>query len=235
MVKIAVDAGHGINTPGKRSPAGEREWSFNNKVVTSLINYLNEYVNVTLIRLDDPMGKRDIPLKERTDKANKASADVLVSCHHNANTGQWGTWTGTETFHYPGSTSGLAIAQAVHPHVVKAYGVRDRGIKMANFHMLRASNMAAILIEGGFMDSSIDIKKLRDDTVLDRAGKEIAEGLATYFKLKKKTQPKTATSKSNVTYYRVVTGSFSDRKNAEARVEELKKAGFDSFIDVYKK
>lgn len=36
-------------------------------------------------------------------------------------------------------------------------------------------------------------------------------------------------------FYRTVTGSFKDKKEAETRVEELKKAGFDSFIDEYKK
>ncbi len=61
MVKIAIDAGHGLYTAGKRTPADEREWSFNNKVVNAAIKYLNEYKDVTIIRLDDPTGKRDVP------------------------------------------------------------------------------------------------------------------------------------------------------------------------------
>lgn len=188
MVKIAIDAGHGINTAGKRTPSGEREWTFNNKVAQALINRLNDYQNVQITRLDDPTGKRDVPLKERTDKANKFKADVLISCHHNANTGKWGAWAGTETYHYPNSTSGRKLAQAIHPNVVKAYGLRDRGIKSANFHMLRESRMPAILIEGGFMDSTIDIKKLRDDNVLKRAGINIADAVAKYLGLKEKSK-----------------------------------------------
>lgn len=35
------------------------------------------------------------------------------------------------------------------------------------------------------------------------------------------------------TFYRVVTGSFKDRANAEGRMRELKKAGFESFIDAF--
>src|SRR5690625_2691836 len=197
MVKIAIDAGHGINTAGKRTPSGEREWTFNNKVVQALINRLNDYQNVQITRLDDPTGKRDAPLKERTDKANKFGADILISCHHNANTGKWGAWTGTETYHYPNSTNGRKLAQAIHPNVVKAYGLRDRGIKSANFHMLRESRMPAILIEGGFMDSTIDIKKLRDNKVLNRAGKNIADAIARYFNLRKKTNK--TTTKSSTT------------------------------------
>ncbi|WP_339213963.1 N-acetylmuramoyl-L-alanine amidase [Ornithinibacillus sp. FSL M8-0202] len=197
MVKIALDAGHGINTPGKRTPDGEREWSFNSKVVAAATKYLNEYDNVTVIRLDDPTGKIDVSLTARTNKANDQKADILVSYHHNANTGQWGTWTGTETYHYPGSSTGLAIAKKIHPAIVGAMGLRDRGIKSENFHMLRESKMPAILIEGGFMDSTIDIKKLRDDAVLDRTGKELADAIASHFGLKKKAKSKVETAPSS--------------------------------------
>ncbi|MEN2465617.1 N-acetylmuramoyl-L-alanine amidase [Ornithinibacillus sp. JPR2-1] len=190
MVKVALDAGHGMNTPGKRTPDGEREWSFNSKVVTAATKYLNEYDNVTVIRLDDPTGKTDISLTKRTNKANSESADILISYHHNANTGQWGTWTGTETYHYPGSSSGYALASKIHPAIVGAMVLRDRGIKSENFHMLRESKMPAILIEGGFMDSTIDIVKLRDSNVLDRAGRALADALAAHFGLKKKSKSK---------------------------------------------
>lgn len=186
MAIIAIGAGHGINTPGKRTPAGEREWSFNNKVVSAAINYLGGYENASIVRLDDPTGNTDVPLTTRTNKANNANADILVSYHHNANTGQWGTWTGTETYHYPGSSSGNTLARAIHPSIVTAMGLRDRGVKSANFHMLRESNMPSILIEGGFMDSTIDIVKMRNNGVMDNTGKALADSIASYLGLVKK-------------------------------------------------
>ncbi|MEC5425807.1 N-acetylmuramoyl-L-alanine amidase [Virgibacillus sp. C22-A2] len=186
MVKVAIGAGHGYYTPGKRSPADEREWSFNNKVVVAAMMYLNGYENVSIIRLDDPTGNTDVPLSDRTNNANNANADILVSYHHNAYTGEWGSWTGTETYHYPGSSSGYSLAQKVHPGIVGSMGLRDRGIKNENFYMLRESNMPAILIEGGFMDSTIDIQKMRDDTVLDNTGKALADAIASHFGLEKK-------------------------------------------------
>lgn len=199
MAKIALDAGHGLSTPGKRTPAGEREWTLNNKVVRAAIKHLNEYQNVETLRLDDPTGKRDVPLKERTDKANKWKADVVVSYHHNALNGGWGNHTGTETYVHPIiPDETLEIANTVHNEVVKAYQLRDRGVKKADFHMLRETDMHAVLIEGGFMDSKIDIKKLRDDRVLDSAGKAVAEGFAKHFGLKKKSKPKENNSSSGV-------------------------------------
>ena len=197
MTKIvAIDAGHGINTPGKRTPDDEREWSFNSIVAQSIIENLKNYNGIKTVRLDDPTGKRDVPLRERTNKANNANADILISFHHNAFKSIWGTHGGTETYHYPGSAKGKQLAQAIHPSIVKAYGLRDRGIKSANFHMLRESNMPAILIEGGFMDSTVDIKKLRDKNVLEQAGKNIADAIANYFNLNKKAG-KSATSKAS--------------------------------------
>lgn len=203
--KVAIEAGHGGNgsTPGKRSPDGEYEWNFNDKVVRAVIEELNKYENVEIRRLDDASGKTDVPLKRRTDEANAWGANIYISVHHNANTGKWGNHTGTETFTYIGSNPrSEKLASIVHPLLVQAMGLRDRGLKKANFYVLRETKMPAILVECGFMDSLIDIKKLRDDKVLKRAGQKIAEGIAIYGGLKKKQtteSTKKTTTKNNVT------------------------------------
>ncbi|AEO93293.1 endolysin [Bacillus phage G] len=205
MYKIAICAGHGFNTPGKRTPDGEREWSFNNKLVVAFVNTMNQYENVTVKRYDDPTGKTDVPLITRTNGANAWGANIYISFHHNANTAKWGTWTGVETFYYPGSTTGLNLAKAIHPAVVQSYGLKDRGVKSGNLHIVRETKMPAILIEGGFMDSTIDIKKLRSDAVLKAAGENIAHAVAKYAGLKKKSststpKPPTPTTPNAATY-----------------------------------
>lgn len=187
MIKIGLDAGHGMNTPGKRTPSGEREWSFNNKVIKATTDRLNQYENIQVIRLDDASGNNDISLTARTNKANTEKVALVVSFHHNANSGIWGTWGGTETYTYNGSYPETErLAKLIHTRVMTAYGLRDRGLKKADFHMLRATNMPTVLVEGGFMDSSIDILKLRDDNVLRNAGIGVADGIAEYLGLKLK-------------------------------------------------
>src|SRR5699024_10529343 len=119
---IAYGAGHGINTPGKRTPDGEREWSFNNVVATAFGNRMKTY-GAELLRTDDPTGKRDVPLIERTNKANKANADIYISFHHNAYLSKWGTWTGTETFYHKGSVKGEKLARVVQDAALKSYGL----------------------------------------------------------------------------------------------------------------
>ena len=187
MVRIAIDAGHGIHTFGKRAPDGVREWSFNNVVALAAITKLKSFQGVEILRLDDPTGNTDVGLITRTDRVNAWGADVLVSLHHNAHLGKWGLHGGVETYTQPGaSQKSRDIAAVVHPLVVKAMGLRDRGLKTMNLHMLRESSMPAILVEGGFMDSTVDIIVMRNKQKLQAQGEAVAEGLAAYFKLKSK-------------------------------------------------
>lgn len=188
MVKIALDAGHGINTAGKRTPDGEREWAFNSKVLLACTAKLNKYQDVQILRLDDPTGNTDVPLATRTNKANAWKADALVSIHHNALAGKWGSHGGVETLiqEVTASKGSKDLAALIQPRIVNAMGLRNRGVKSKNNHMTRVSNMPAILTEGGFMDSTTDIPALRSDAKLKEQGEAIADGLATYFKLKLK-------------------------------------------------
>ena len=182
--KVAVCAGHGGFgvTPGKRSPANEYEWDFNNKVVLAFIKELSKYQNVEVRRYDDPTGKTDVPLTTRTNGANAWKADIYISFHHNAHLGVWGTHGGIETFR-GSSADSIRLANLVHPEMVKAYDLRDRGIKTASLHITSRAAMPVILVEGGFMDSTTDIVKLRDNKVLENAGIGVAKAVATYGKL----------------------------------------------------
>lgn len=188
MIKVGFDAGHGLNTPGKRTPDDEREWSFNDQVARAFANELALYKGVMTKRFDDPTGKRDVPLAERTNGANSWKADYYISFHHNALSSRWGDHTGVETFVYLNPTSAsIRLAESIHPALVKGYGLHDRGIKRANLHIVRETTMPSILIEGGFMDSRIDIKKLRDPKVLVNVGKLIAQNFAKFAQLSKTT------------------------------------------------
>ena len=62
---------------------------------------LNTFDNVQILRLDDPIGNNDVPLSERTNKANEWGADVLASIHHDAHMVVWGDHGGVKPFAYP--------------------------------------------------------------------------------------------------------------------------------------
>src|SRR5690606_9358976 len=175
---------------------------------------------------------KTVSLSVRTNDANKWGANAYISIHINAGGG-----TGFESYVYPVvSKATNNLQNAVHGEVMKAFsGFRDRGKKQANFHVLRETKMSAVLTENGFIDTKKDADFLKSEANLRKIGEAHAVGVAKHFGLKKKTNTKSSQpAQKKGTLYRVVTGSFADRKNAEKRVAELKKAGFDSFIDIYK-
>lgn len=49
----------------------------------------------------------------------------------------------------------------VHAEVLKVVNFSDRGQKTANFHVLRKSNIPALLTENGFIDNINDANKLK--------------------------------------------------------------------------
>ena len=233
MVKIFIDAGHGGNDPGAVAN-GLKEKDLTLKIARKIRDKLKDYQNVSVRMSRD--GDKTVSLSARAKDANAWGADYFVSIHINAGGG-----TGFESFIYNGSVSSATVANqnVVHAEIVKATGYRDRGKKRANFAVLRGTKMPAILTENGFIDHTADAKKLKDDAFLDKIAQGHVNGLAKALGLKKKPkpkpQPKPATNTKKNVFFRVVTGSFTDRKNAEKRVAELKKAGFDSFIDIYEK
>lgn len=240
-VVIVVDAGHGGFgvTPGKRTPDGEYEWNFNNLNVIGFQEEMSKYEGVRVVRLDDPTGRRDVPLRERTQLANSLGAILLLSFHHNAITGQWGTWGGTETYAFNGSRSymptELEWARIIHDACLRSYKLRNRGIKRANFHMLRESNMPSVLLEGGFMDSTTDIKVMRQDPRVREYGREVARSVAKQLGLKLKSgnvsTPVTPSSPVNRdSFHRVQVGAFKDERNASDLASKVRRDGFESYI-----
>lgn len=190
-MKVALDGGHALVTLGKETPDREKEWTFNDTVIKACEQELKRYEGVEILRLDDPTGKRDIPLNDRILKAKAWGAKYLVSGHHNANQGKWGGHGGVETLIQTGaSKASLELAQIVQPLLVKAMGLRDRGIKRrSDLHILNAGEaykMVTILTEGGFMDSITDIAALRDPRKLRDQGIALATGIAQHAKLKLK-------------------------------------------------
>ncbi|WP_335871979.1 N-acetylmuramoyl-L-alanine amidase [Bacillus sp. 2205SS5-2] len=224
MVKLVLDAGHSLKTPGKRTPDGEHEWSFNNQQLLACERYLQRYEGVKIIRVDDPTGKRDIPLKERTDKSNAFGADAYVSFHNNALSFEWDNHEGMETFSYIGrNPKSEKLQRAIHKHLIKATKNKNRGMKEADFHVLRETkNCAAVLCESFFMDSRTDIKKLRDKQYLKATGEAIAKGIVECYGLKKKPKPKKL--------YKVQIGAFGNRDNAEKLAKSAESKGFKTFI-----
>jgi N-acetylmuramoyl-L-alanine amidase len=232
MAKIILDAGHGFHTAGKRTPDGKREWSFNNSQLLYCKKFLEKYENVEILRTDDPTGKTDISLNDRIKNANSFNGDIFVSFHNNALGSEFKDHEGMETFIFPNSQKSSPFQKLVHPLLLSETKNKDRGMKQANYAVLRETTMSAILLESFFMDSKTDYKKLTDETYLKNTGEAIAKALVINFNLQpKKVEVKKPVQNPTKKVYRVQVGTFSSYDNAKKLSEELKKKGYENFIN----
>lgn len=178
-MKIIIDAGHGPNTPGKRSPDGRlREFHFNAAVAEEVKKRLL-LDGHTVIFSHHPDG--DVPLHERTGLANRLKADVFISIHANAAGSGFNSANGIETFTYlhPQAAS-VKLAEAIQTALRLSTSRPDRGVKKANFAVLRDTRMPAVLVECGFMTHREELALLQSDAYRKRCATAIAFAVTCY-------------------------------------------------------
>ena len=186
---VAIDAGHGINTAGKRSvklssdlyidgvlirkkgqTIKEYEW---NKAVSEYLAAALKRCGINTMYTADMTGKTDIPLNSRANTANKKGADILISNHYNA-IGSSQAWQsrvkGLLVLRTKNASSkSIRLGKLAVKHLEKdinyeySYGLM-RDVDMSGFTLaiLRQTNMPAILIEYGFMDYEKEAKLMLD-------------------------------------------------------------------------
>jgi len=235
MVKIAFSAGHYLGTSGKQIPSYmgsfdlKKEWELNERITRYTENILADYKDVEILRVDDVTGKTNTTLNQRTNKANKWKADMYVSNHHNAGIGG-GDGGGTVVYTYPNSSLFTkTMAKNLYNSLIDETGLKGNRyypITSANFHELRETNMPAVLIEHGYMDSKTDLPII----LTDKFAKESAQGLANFliehFKLEKKEEPIKVTDE----LFRVQAGAFSVKTNAIRMMDQIKKKDYDVIL-----
>ncbi len=227
-IKIALDDGHGLKpqpTPGKRSPDGSLlENEFNRRVVELLDKHLRRNKFETVLVAP---GDEDVPLEKRVQTANNSKADLYVSIHANSSAANgWDTANGIEIFVVKLGYNAEKAAKAVLKHLVKGTPQKNRGIKEANFYVLRKTNMPAILIECGFMNNKEELKLLKSETFRQECAEEIAKGICEFFKV---TFVRESPQQSKY-IWKVQIGAFSIEENAKKLAKELNSKGYDTWI-----
>ena len=184
MFKIALTAGHYMGTPGKRCLKSldqneTREWWLNDRIAGKIQKKLKEYDGIEVLRADDTTGKTDVPLKDRTEKANKFMADFYLSIHHNAGI-NGGSGGGIVAIVYDKTKNAetLEWQKALYDSLVHHTGLRgNRAEPLAkmNLHECRETKMPAVLLELGFMDSSTDVPIILTETFAERCANAIVD------------------------------------------------------------
>ncbi|MFD2629796.1 N-acetylmuramoyl-L-alanine amidase [Oceanobacillus kapialis] len=226
-MKIYVDPGHGGSDPGAQGNGLSEKnitLDISQRIRSILINnYRN--VNVRLSR-DGDITKS---LQQRTNEANAWGADYFLSIHCNAFNGNA---RGYEDFIHSNLSDSSQTARyrnVLHTEITKVNQLRNRGKKKANFHVLRESNMSAILTENGFIDNQSDAALMRNASWRQKVAQGHVNGLAKAFNLQLKEDHDGGNDSGQL--FKVIAGSFKSKANAEQRVEELESKGISSFLD----
>jgi N-acetylmuramoyl-L-alanine amidase len=190
---IAIDAGHGPETAGKRSPDGTlREYQFNSAVADEMEKIL-KLNKVRVLRTDDK--STDVSLRDRCKKANDAKCGYFVSIHANASGNTWSNANGIETFIKGNNTDKLEykksfdMATRIHKSLITLTKAKNRGVKTSNdLYVLNATSMPALLVECGFMTNKTENEKLKSTQYRLLCAQAIAQPIIDLFapKIEKK-------------------------------------------------
>lgn len=172
---IALDAGHGGSASGAYYE-GVAEKDLNLAITYRLKAILEAQGYRTLMTRS---GDEDVSLSARARKANAAKADLFVSIHCNAAVNS-PKFQGLYVYHYPGSATGRALAQAIQTPACGFSGAVDRGVASADFAVVRETHMPAVLVESGFMTSSEELRWLRSEAFQANLARGIAQGIGDY-------------------------------------------------------
>ena len=167
---IILDNGHGVNTPGKRSPKWEDgtqlfEYEFNRDIVKRIAAMLaKDKINVIILVPES----NDVSLQERCNRANRIYKNsdnnaILISVHGNAGGG-----TGWECYTTVGKTKSDSIATILCEEAAAEFAKDGWKIrsdmsdgdpdKESQFYILKHTNCPAVLTENFFFDNRKDCR-----------------------------------------------------------------------------
>jgi N-acetylmuramoyl-L-alanine amidase len=167
---VAIDPGHGGRDPGAIGPSGLREADVVLDISLRVRELLTrDGVRTVILRESDVT----VELPDRPRIAREAGATIFVSIHANAH-GR-ATVNGSETYFL--TPQSLALAQMIQDELGVVLGIPSRGIKTANFLVLRDSGVPSVLVESAFISNGDDEARLRDGAFRQRIAAAIHKGI----------------------------------------------------------
>ena len=194
---ILIDPGHGIDTPGKRSPDGKfLEYLWNRQIADLLLDRLMIMgIDASLVVTET----NDISLSTRVQRVNKvcskvgASNVILLSIHSNAagDGSKWMSAKGWSCYTSKGNTKSDVIAECLYDAFETEFADRKIRKDMSdgdrdweeNFYVLQKSKCPAVLLENFFYDNRDECAWLLKDETKERIADAIVKGIVQYILL----------------------------------------------------
>lgn len=182
MAKIYIDPGH--NASGADTGAvgfGLKEQDITVQIGVLLRDMLienSQTVKMSRESIYDTVAQGlSESLNARYSDANNRGSDLFISIHCNAANSKA---YGCETYYYAGSKNGERLANDVQRHLPEETGRTDRGVKTANFAVIKYTNMPSILVEAAFIDNYDDNRFLASESGRKSVAVGIYKGICNY-------------------------------------------------------
>lgn len=167
---VVVDAGHGGKDSGTYRRSGPPEKLVALDVAQRLERKLREsQLKTVMTRSSDVF----IPLDERVRIENSQKKAIFVSIHFNDSRRRG--IRGFETYYHSGASSELA--NRIQAKLMTIPRSANRGVRTANFRVLRLANYPAVLVECGFLSNRAEGNKARDWEYRELLADRIAEAI----------------------------------------------------------
>lgn len=222
MPKIIIDAGHGGYDNGANY-MGRREKDDNLSLALAVGEILADSgIEVGFTRVDDvyqsPVDKARI--------ANQQDGDFLVSIHRNSSPIP-NTYSGVQTLIYRDGGVMAQMAENINQEMAQV-GYQNLGTDLRkNLAVLRRSTMPAVLVEAGFINTDAD------NALFDRRFTETAQAIADGIigTLIQTGELEFEPDDDEKEIYRVQTGLFRNKANAEAMATKLRNMGYPVSVE----
>ena len=239
-ITIALDAGHGGSDPGAvYNGRSEKDDALRLTRAVGEILEMNG-INVYYVRNND---EYETPFKKATD-ANNSGADYFISIHRNSSEKN-NQYSGIESLVYKDSGIRHTLAKNINKELADA-GFEDLGItERPNLVVLKRTQMPAVLVEVGFINNDTN-NKIFDEN-FNEIARAIADGIleTVYSQTTKTDAPGTGSSpdipanysmpacrcdEEGTKLYRIQTGAYRNKENADRMLDSLLIEGFPAFI-----
>lgn len=191
---ILIDPGHGIDTPGKRSPDGKfMEYLWNRQIADLLLDrFIKMGIDASLVVTET----NDISLATRVQRVNRicskvgASNVILLSIHSNAagDGSKWMSAQGWSCYTSKGETKSDLISECLYDAFETEFAEKKIRKDMSdgdrdweeNFYVLKKSKCPAVLLENFFYDNRDECSWLLKDETKERIADAIVKGIVQY-------------------------------------------------------
>ncbi|MCI9271427.1 MAG: N-acetylmuramoyl-L-alanine amidase [Dorea sp.] len=225
---IMMDAGHGGRDPGAVYN-GRQEKDDTLRLALAVGEILqNNGIDVEYTRTTDVY---ETPFQKATE-ANEAGVDLFISIHRNSFPTD-NTAYGVESLVYDLSGLKYEIAESIDQQL-ETVGFRDLGVKARpNLVVLKRTNMPAVLVEVGFINSDVDNELF--DANFDDIALAIADGILDVLR-SQGLVPDEESNGGNTPGggmrpgYRVQVGAFRNQQYAGRLLNELLEQDYPAYL-----